>query len=797
IRTKREKSGAYRLTFLQVKVPSENEIEIKAAEQMFSGLMGFGKGFFAALFTGQYRIAFEIVSKGGAIGFYVVVPDDLVSLVEKQINGAYPEAEIDIIDPTEVWDRGACTLVSELKLASPSYYPIKVHDEMGADPLASLTTAMSKTGPEEVLAVQFVISPAGEGWRKAGQAFCGGIKNKSAEGKGYVDPEFVKGVEKKLSHPGFDVAIRVIAVSNDKPSATTNLRNLTASFEQFTDVKYNKFKKRRFIVPLKLIDDFIYRRLTVRDLHVPFLDISLYRNCSILNTQELATIFHLPSKEVRTPGIIWLISRRASAPVDLPASGLYLGQSIFRGVKKKVYMLPEDRVRHTYIIGQTGTGKSQLLMSMVLQDIQNGEGVAVVDPHGSDISELLEKIPPHRVDDVIVFDAGDTERPMGLNMLEAESEEEKHLIINAFIASLYKLYDPNRQGIMGPKLERAIRNVMLTAMMDKESTMVDVLRLLIDKRYADSFLPKITDPLVKKYWVDEMAHTTEQTKGEQMGYFVSKFDRFVTEKVMRNIVGQPKSAFNFRKVMAEKKILLCDLSKGKIGEENSNFLGLLIVPKILGAALNRSSMVDQGVDFPHFYLYVDEFQNFATDDFATILSEARKYKLDLIVAHQFIAQLPDKIKEAVFGNVGTTCCFRVGADDAKYLETQFEPVFKQSDLMNNPTGSYYLRLLVNNQPSPPFSVSVDWEMITNTKRDRELARRIREHSRMTYGKPEQEVEAFITKRLGPVAGAPESDSPKTVRMNPFGPPPSPFGSFGGSPRPSTPLSDSKSSSDLT
>lgn len=778
IRTRREKTGAYRLTFLNIKIPSQNEIEIKAAEQMFSGLMGFRKSFFGRHFTGQQRISFEIVSKGGTIGFYVVVPDDLISLVEKQINGAYPEAEIDVIDPTEIWDRGTYTVVNEIKLAGPSYYPIKVYEDMGADPLASLTNAMSKTKQNEVLAVQFVISPAGDGWRRAGGAFCGNIKSKAADGKSHVDSEIVKGVEKKISKAGFDVAIRIISVSGDKISAQAHLRNLTSSFEQFTNVQYNKFKKRRFFLILRLIDDFIYRRLNVREFNIPFFDISLYRNCSLLNTEELATVFHLPSKEVKTPGIVWLISRRASAPVNLPTSGIYLGQSIFRGVKKKVYIMPEDRVRHTYIIGQTGTGKSQFLMSMVLQDIINGEGVAVIDPHGSDITELLEKIPPHRMDDVILFDAGDTERPMGINMLEADTEEEKHLIINSFIASLYKLYDPNHQGIMGPKLERAIRNVMLTAMMDKESTMVDVLRLLIDEKYAQSFIPRITDPLVKKYWVDEMAHTSAQTKGEQMGYFVSKFDRLVTEKIMRNIIGQPKSAFSFKKLMAEKKILLCDLSKGKIGDENSNFLGLILVPKILSAALARSTLLEQGVTFPHFYLYVDEFQNFATDDFAVILSEARKYKLDLIVAHQFISQLPDKIKEAVFGNVGTTCAFRVGADDAKYLETQFEPVFKQQDLMNNPTGSYYLRLLVNNQPSPPFSVEVDWDAITNTKKDRAVAQQIRQNCRMKYGRPEKEVEKFIADRLAPVPGAPESP------IGGFGGRPSPFGGFGaGAPKP--------------
>lgn len=769
VRGRLERKGAYKLTFLQIKLPPDNEVEIKAAEAMFSGLTGFKKSFWKALFTGQYRISFEIVSKAGAIGFYAVVPDELVTLVEKQINGAYPDAEIDIIDPMEIWDRGAYTMVSEIKLVGPPYFPIKSYEEIGTDPLAPLTTAMSKTGNNEVLAVQFVISPADDVWRRAGNSFCGSVKIKAADGKSHVDPEFLKGVDKKISKPGFNVVIRIVSISDDKFSAQTHLRNVVASFEQFTDVKYNRFRPRRFLVPIRMINKFIYRRINVKQIVLPFLDIFLYRNCSLLNTEELATVFHLPNKNIKTPGIIWLLSRRASAPLDLPTSGLYIGISSFRGVKKKVYMRPEDRVRHMYIVGQTGTGKSQFLMSLALQDIINGEGVAIIDPHGSDISELLEKIPPHRVDDVILFDAGDTERPLGLNMLEAETEEEKHLIINSFIATLYKLYDPNRQGIMGPKLERAIRNTMLTAMMDKESTMVDVLRLLIDNKYVESFIPKITDPLVKKYWVDEVAHTSEQTKGEQMGYFVSKFDRLVTEKIMRNIVGQPKSSFNFRQIMAEKKILLCDLSKGKIGEENSNFLGLLLVPRILSAALSRQSLIQQGVQFPHFYLYVDEFQNFATDEFSVILSEARKYKLNLIVAHQFISQLPDKIKEAVFGNVGTICAFRVGADDAKYLETQFDPVFKQQDLMNNPTGSFYLRLLINNKPSTPFSVSVDWEMITNTKRDKDIAKQIRENSRMKYGRPAKEVEEFINKRLAPVMGTSEEGGSR------FGG----FGSFGG------------------
>jgi DNA helicase HerA-like ATPase len=533
------------------------------------------------------------------------------------------------------------------------------------------------------------------------------------------------------------------------------MRNMVGAFEQFTNVKYNRFKTKNFISRRKLVDDFIFRRIRAKEIYLPFFDITLYRSTSVLNTEEVANVFHFPNKDIQTPNIVWLHARRSTAPVNLPDEGLYLGKSVFRGVEKKVHIAEDDRRRHFYIIGQTGTGKSKLMFSMALQDIKAGRGVAVIDPHGSDLEELLEKIPPERIDDVILFDAADTERPLGLNLLEAKNEDERHMLINAFIALLYKLYDPNHQGIMGPQLERAIRNVMLTAMEDPQSTMVDVLRLLIDDKYSQKFIPLIKDPLVKKFWTDEMAKTTANRKGEMMGYFVSKFDRLVTEKLMRNIIGQPKSSIDFHKIMAEKKILLVDLSKGKIGEENSNFLGLLLVPRILSAALSRASAIGQ--DFPDFYLYVDEFQNFATPDFATILSEARKYKLSLTVAHQFIAQLTDEIKDAVFGNVGTLTAFRVGPEDAEFLETQFAPTFTKSDLPNLPVGNCYIKLLVKGQPTVPFSMATDWEMIKNTPKDPNVAAKIREMSRMKYGTPAAEVEAFINLR----AGAEEQVEPET------------------------------------
>jgi len=746
LRKRKEKQTQYNLTFFQILLPNDNEIEIKAAEHMFSNLIGFRKGFWKALFTGQYRISFEIVSKVEGIAFYVVTPDEISSLVEKQINAAYPSAEIDIIKPHEIWDRGKYTKIAELKLKGPAYYPIKQYEDLKNDSLSSITSAMSKMAPDQVLAVQYVIQPAEDDWRLAGRRFISNIKAKAAnpEKKTNVDEAFLEGVENKISNPGFYTKIRIVSIANDKMTAISHLQNMVGAFEQFTDVSYNRFNKRFMFSTRKYINDFIYRRLSVKKISIPIIGTQLYSNVSVLNNIEMATVFHFPNKDIGTPNILWLVARKSSAPIELPEEGIYLGKSVFRAVEKKIYMLDEDRTRHIYVVGQTGTGKSKFLMWCALQDIKRGEGVAVIDPHGADIDELLQEIPPERIEDVILFDAADTERPLGINLLEAQTDEEKNMIINAFIALLYKLYDPNKQGIMGPLLERAIRNVMLTAMVDPEATMVDVLRLFIDESYSKKFLDKLTDPLVRRYWTDEMAKTTSSRKGETMGYFVSKFDRITTDKTMRNIIGQPKSSFNFDQVMAEKKILLVDLAKGKLGEENSNFIGLLFVPRILAAALRRHKL--QG-DFPHFFLYVDEFQNFATPDFATILSEARKYRLDLVVAHQFIQQLEDDIKDSVFGNVGTICAFRVGVDDAEYLEPQFAPTFTKQDLSNLPTGNAYMRLLVRGQPSPPFSLWVDYNEILAIKKDPEVAKKIREMSRLKYGTPVKEVEEFINRRL--------------------------------------------------
>jgi len=458
----------------------------------------------------------------------------------------------------------------------------------------------------------------------------------------------------------------------------------------------------------------------------------------------LATIFHFPNKQVETPHIYWLYSKRSPAPINISKEGLFLGKSIYRGVSRSIFISEADRRRHMYIIGKTGVGKSELLRDLILQDIRAGKGVCLIDPH--DLAEdLLKYIPPERAEDVIYFDPSDTERPMGFNLLEAETEQEKHMVTASIINLMYKLYDPYKTGIIGPRFEHAIRNAMLTIMSEKGNTFIEIVRCLTDPSFVEELLPKLKDPIVRRYWTDQIAQTSDFHKSEVLDYIVSKFGRFVTNMMMRNIIGQAKSAFSFRKVMDEGKILIINLAKGKIGEENSNFLGLLIVPQILMAAMSRADIPEE--QRRDFYLYVDEFQNFATPDFAQILSEARKYRLNLTVANQFIGQMDDEIKNAVFGNVGTLMAFRVGVTDAGYLQREFQPVFAEDDLLNIDRFHLYIKTIVHNEPVPAFSMDVTKDMDQMKKTaNLQTAQMIKELSRLKYGVDRELVEAAINQR---------------------------------------------------
>lgn len=720
---------------LEVSVPRDNEVKIDAAEQMFASLYSIKKSGFWSRFKAQNHISFELVAKKEDIRFYVCLPNNLRDLVEKEIHGAYPGAEVKEVDEYNIFSEKGKVAFTEMKLKSSSYYPIKVYKELPTDSLSSLTSSLAKMGEDEGAAIQIIVAPASKGWQAAGKAYVAKVKKAEADpesAKYNVDPKDLEAIENKCSKVGFETTIRIVVSSKTKESAQAHLDNISSNFAQFTS-GLNGFKKKKWVLFKKaFMIDFIYRYQPI------------FGSKSILSSEELATIFHFPNKSIETPHIHWLAAKTAPAPAQIPKTGLYLGKSVYRGLTRPVFISEEDRRRHIYIIGKTGVGKSQLMSDMILQDIRAGKGVCFIDPHDT-IEKILELIPPERAEDVIYFEPSDTQRPMGLNMLEAYTEEQQHFVVTSIIGLMYKLYDPHKTGIIGPRFEHAIRNAMLTVMAEEGNTFVEVVRCLTDSKFVQELLPKVKDPVVKRYWTDQIAQTADFHKSEVLDYIVSKFGRFVTNKMMRNIIGQSKSSFDFRKVMDEGKILLINLAKGKIGEENSNFLGLVLVPKILIAAMSRQDTPEE--KRRDFYLYVDEFQNFATPDFAQILSEARKYRLNLTVANQFIGQIEDEVKDAIFGNVGTLMAFRVGVTDANYLQHEFQPTFSETDLINIEKYHVYIKTTVHNEPVVPFSMDLtkDIEAI-NKLRNPKVAEMIKQLSRLKYGKDREIVEAEIAQR---------------------------------------------------
>jgi hypothetical protein len=722
---------------LQVAVPFDNEIKIDVAEQMFASLYAIKKGGFLNSLKLQPHLSFEIVAKHEDIRFYVSVPRNLKDMIEKQINGVYPDAEILEMPEYNLFSESGRVAFAELELKESSYKPIKLFRDLPSDPLSSITTALAKMGPEEGAAIQVLISPADNKWRSGGRSYISGIKKSESdpkEAKFKVDAKSLEAIENKCSKPGFKTVIRIVVSAQSQELANSHLSNIKSVFEQFSS-DLNRFGRKKIWWKAGFMVDFIYR-------YQPLFSLRGYR--TILNSEELATVFHFPNKQVETPHVFWLYAKRAPAPIKIPKEGLYLGKSVYRGITRSVHLAYDDRRRHVYIIGKTGTGKSELLRDLILQDIRAGKGVCLIDPH--DLAEdLLQYIPPERAEDVIYFDPSDTERPMGLNLLEAYNEDQKHMVTTAIINLMYKLYDPYKTGIIGPRFEHAIRNAMLTVMSEEGNTFVEVVRCLTDSNFVQELLPKVTDPMVRRYWTDQIAQTADFHKSETLDYIVSKFGRFVTNRVMRNIIGQSKSAFDFRKVMDEGKILIVNLAKGKIGEENSNFLGLVLVPKILAAAMSRADVPEE--KRRDFHLYVDEFQNFATPDFAQILSEARKYRLNLTVANQFIGQVEEEIKNAVFGNIGTILAFRVGVTDANYLQREFQPTFQEDDLLNIERFHVYVKTIVQNEPVPAFSMDVtkDMNQMKETANPR-IAQMIKELSRLKFGVDREIIETEVAQR---------------------------------------------------
>lgn len=724
---------------LQVAVPHTNEIKIDAMEQVFSSLASVKKGGWKQRFNIQETVSFEIVAKPEDIRFYIWCPKRLQDLIEKQVHGSYPDAEITEVPEYNIFNEEGKVAYKSFQLKKENFYPIKTFRELPVDPLSSITSSLAKMQAGEAATIQLLVSPVDSGWQKQGKSFISSTKKSESDptkASYSVPAKTLEAIENKTSKPGFEVSIRIVIVSTTEESAKAHLGNLSSAFEQFNG-EFSGLGGRKVNRKASFIEDFLYR-------YMPMFNVRGNR-ISILNSEELATIFHFPNKAITTPHIYWLYSKTAPASAQIPTEGLFLGTSKFRGVERKVFISNADRQRHTYVIGKTGTGKSKFLQSLIIQDIEAGKGICFIDPHGDAVDELLGLIPPERSDDVIYFAPGDSERPMGLNLLEATTEDQKHFVATNVINMMYKLFDPYKTGIVGPRFEHAVRNAILTILAEKGTTFVELMRVLTDSKYVQELLPKVQDPIIRRYWTDQIAQTSDFHKSEVLDYITSKFGRFVTNKMIRNIIGQSESSFNFREVMDNGKILLINLSKGQIGEENSNFLGLILVPRILMAAMSRSDIPEE--ERRDFYLYVDEFQNFATPDFAQILSEARKYRLNLIVANQFIGQIEEEIKNAIFGNVGTIITYRVGVSDANYLAHEFTPVFSEDDLLNIEKYNVYVKTIVGNEPVPPFSMVLGSEIMDKIKnRSMKLTQIIKDMSRLKYGRDVRLVEAEIARR---------------------------------------------------
>lgn len=726
------------------------------------------KGFKSKIY-GQRHISFEIVANGGLVHYYAVVPSVIEDVVRQAIAAAYPSVRLEEVTEHSIFSqvgKMSGTIGGEFTLKKNFVYPIATYQESKQDASRALLNALSAAAREDGVAIQLMLRPAREGWTKNSVAAAERItkdKGKKKPGLGgliapkelmealWRPPEngelksedkqltsleqaTVEAIEEKTRYPGYEVLVRVVVSSNTAAHSQALLKNVVAAFALFDSPSYNGFK---FAVTKnieELVTAYIFR----------FFPQTITQN--VLNSIELATIFHLPNqKTIPTSQVERQMSKQVDGPTQIMDEGFLLGYNEFRGVKKPIRLSTNDRRRHTYIIGQTGTGKSVLLENLAFQDMMDGRGFAFVDPHGDSVEALLGKVPKERVEDVIYFNPGDMTSPIGLNMFEFDHVDQKDFLVQEAINMLYGLYDPGHTGIVGPRLEHIFRNAALLLMSDPGGgTFIDIPKLLIDEDFMKSKLKYVTDQTVLDFWTKEFpASQRSNEAGEVISWVVSKFGPFISNDAMRNIIGQTRSGFNLRDIMDNKKILLVNLSKGKMGELNSKLLGIIFVMKFQAAAMGRADLPeDQRTDFS---LYVDEFQNFATESFESILSEARKYRLNLILGNQFMTQLTDKVREAIIGNVGTVISGRIGITDAEILVKKFAPTFDAEDLTKMPNYQSVTSVMINNVPSVPFSMSFISPMGQSNSQLSDALKRL---SAAKYGKPRSQVEKDIFMRLG-------------------------------------------------
>lgn len=748
--------------------------EIGAMEQLLTAISSVkdARKMWQKLIWGTPSISFEIANSSNSeeIIFFISIPKKFRESVEKQVHSFFPNAVLEKSGDYTIFYPGSFTEASVLKLKKKYTFPIKTYENLEVDPLNAITNALSRLKTkEEGAAIQLVTQSAGTHWRMRGkkiaQRMQQGKRLRDADrsllstvGKGVGDTinamagpskkdnstfsnsksvqltpeeqEVLKSIENKSSKTGFKVNIRLIASAETEERAKEILGQLENAFSQYENGNINCFQVKRRTSKKEIAYDYIFRNFSDEE-------------AIILNNEEISSIFHLPISTTETPKIKWLKSNAAPPPLDIPLEGMILGYNEYRGSKATIKIAEKDRRRHLYAIGQTGTGKSNFLQEMAKQDAKNGNGFCFIDPHGDAIEDILTAIPKERAEDVIIFDPADIERPFGLNMMEYDPArpEQKTFVINELIGIFDQLYDLKSTG--GPMFEQYMRNAMLLIMEDPDSgnTLMEIPKVLADEEFRSMKISRCKNPTVVDFWTKEAEKAGgEAALANMVPYITSKLTTFISNDMMRPIIAQQKSTINFREIMDNKKILLINLSKGRIGEINARLLGMVVVGKILMNAMARvDTPEDERKDF---YLYMDEFQNVTTNSIAQILSEARKYKLCLVIAHQFIAQLKEEISKAVFGNVGSMVILRVGAEDAEFLEKQFQPVFSKQDLINVDNYKGFAKILINNVLSKPFNIS----FYPPTKGDQEIANALKELSRLKYGRDRDIVNREIMER---------------------------------------------------
>lgn len=759
---------------------------ISQAQVMYSILAStIEKGTKVRLY-GQDHFSFEIVASNGLIKYYALVPNDKVELVKQAVISAYPTARLELSTRANIFSeesKAAGLAGCVLRLKKDYCYPIYTFEESKRDGSLAILGAMSAAkGEDEDIGIQVLLRPAKTKWTTkclervqnlkegkskktvfsgAGNLFTDIIeapfrppneRTKEVEEEKKVltnlQQEEVTAIENKTKYPAFETFIRIVASSSNYARSEALLSGVAAAFSQFDSPLYNGFKIDKITNSGELAKDYILRIFPLKEC------------TNILNSVELSTIFHLPEqKDIPTSQVERQLTKQVDGPAKLPTEGVLLGVNEFRGEKKQIYLNDDDRRRHMYVIGQTGMGKSVFLENLAFQDMCDGRGFAFIDPHGDAVEAILKRVPEERIEDIVYFDPADIEHPVGMNMFEFTNDDQKDFIVQEGISMLQSLFDPTNQGFFGPRGQHMFRNAALLLMSDPAgATFIDIPQCFTDPEFVRSKLKYVTDKAVYDYWTKEFpASQRSNDAGEVITWFASKWGPFLSNTIMRNTLGQVKSGFNIREIMDNKKIFLVNLSKGRLGDINANLLGMIFVMKFQQAAMSRQDIPED--ERQDFCLYVDEFQNFATDSFESILSEARKYRLNLIVANQFMTQLTDKIREALLGNVGTIICGRIGVTDADLMVKAFTPVFTAEDLTKTANHHAICKVMIFGMPSSPFTINLPAPM---GEPNDELMNSLKAYSATKFGRTRAEVEAEINERWSMGSKAQASKSVTSV-----------------------------------